>query len=103
MSPLFPNTSPTLFALVGEGNHKLSGSNKGSGDPFVENDRQTGTFSGNHQPRARQVRGGEVSRRKELDTRVSSDSHTKEYFLGLYPMIRLFSASDSQDRSRMPC
>ena len=61
----------------------MSGSNKGSGDPFVENDRQTGTFSGNHQPRARQVRGGEVSRRKELDTSGSSDSHTKEYFLGL--------------------
>ena len=83
MSTLFPNTSPTLFELVGGGNHKLSGSNKGSGDPFVENDRQTGTFSGNHQPRARQVRGGEVSHRKELDTRVSLDSHTKEYFLGL--------------------
>ena len=81
--PPFPNTSPTLFELVGGGNHKLSGSNKGSGDPFVENDRQTGTFSGNHQPRARQVRGGEVSRRKELDTSVSLDSHTKEYFLGL--------------------
>ena len=61
----------------------MSGSNKGSGDPFVENDRQTGTFSGNHQPRARQVRGREVSHRKELDTRVSLDSHTKEYFLGL--------------------
>ena len=81
--PPFPNTSPTLFELVGEGNHKLSGSNKGSGDPFVENDRQTGTFSGNHQPGARQVREGEVSHRKELDTSVSSDSHTKEYFLGL--------------------
>lgn len=81
--PPFPNTSPTLFELVGGGNHKLSGSNKGSGDPFVENDRQTGTFSGNHQPRARQVRGREVSHRKELDTRVSLDSHTKEYFLGL--------------------
>ena len=81
--PPFPNTSPTLFELVGGGNHKLSGSNKGSGDPFVENDRQTGTFSGNHQPGARQVRGREVSHRKELNPSVSSDSHTKEYFLGL--------------------
>ena len=29
------------------------------------------------------MRGREVSQRKELDTRGSSDSHTKEYFLGL--------------------
>ena len=29
------------------------------------------------------MRGREVSHRKELDTRVSLDSHTKEYFLGL--------------------
>ena len=40
------NLSPALdeslhcLGLVVEGNHKLVGCNKGSGDPFVENDQQ---------------------------------------------------------------
>ena len=64
------NLSPALdeslhcLGLVVEGNHKLVGCNKGSGDPFVENDQQIGAFSaGNHLPLAVQVRGGEVSQR----------------------------------------
>ena len=69
--------SQHCLGLVVEGNHKLVGSNKGSGDPFVENDQQIGAFSaGNHLPLAVQVRGGEVSQRKYTNTNTDTNTGT---------------------------
>ena len=72
-----PDESLHCLGPIVEGNHKLVGCNKGSGDPFVENEAQIGAFSSfKHLPLAVQVRAGEVSQRKYTNTETNTDTNT---------------------------